>query len=48
VGSGVVFCISASPDPRYQLAHDYLVGYVRQEALPATLGWRPWRPWSGA
>ena len=40
VGSGVVFLIPAAPSPRYQLVHDYLVTYVRQDALPAALGWR--------
>lgn len=40
VGSGLVFLIPAAPSPRYQLVHDYLVTYVRQDSLPAILGWR--------
>lgn len=40
VGSGLVFLFPAAPSPRYQLVHDYLVTYVRQDSLPAALGWR--------
>ena len=34
VGSGLVFEIPASPEPRYQLVHDYLVDYIRQQQAP--------------
>jgi len=34
VGSGLVFMIPDAPSDRYQLVHDYLVSYVRQEHLP--------------
>ncbi|MGF1569616.1 MAG: tetratricopeptide repeat protein [Nodosilinea sp.] len=35
VGSGLVFMIPELPIDRYQLVHDYLVSYVRQEPPPA-------------
>ena len=34
VGSGLVFMIPDAPSDRYQLVHDYLVSYVRQEHIP--------------
>jgi hypothetical protein len=34
VGSGLVFMIPDAPTDRYQLVHDYLVSYVRQEHTP--------------
>jgi tetratricopeptide (TPR) repeat protein len=34
VGSGLVFILPDAPTDRYQLVHDYLVSYVRQEHLP--------------
>jgi hypothetical protein len=34
VGSGLVFMIPDAPSDRYQLVHDYLVSYVRQEHFP--------------
>ncbi|MGP1387396.1 MAG: nSTAND1 domain-containing NTPase [Thainema sp.] len=34
VGSGLVFEIPAAPEPRYQLVHDYLVDYIRQQQSP--------------
>jgi hypothetical protein len=40
VGSGLVFMIPGIPIDRYQLVHDYLVSYVRQDNIPASLGWR--------
>lgn len=40
VGSGLVFTIPDPPLERYQLVHDYLVGYGRREDIPALLGWR--------
>ena len=33
VGSGLLFMIPDAPTDRYQLVHDYLVSYVRQEKL---------------
>ena len=37
VGSGLVFEVPDEPDDRYQLVHDYLVAYVRQEQTPDIL-----------
>jgi hypothetical protein len=37
VGSGLVFMLSDIPLDRYQLVHDYLVSYVRQEQMPESL-----------
>ena len=34
VGSGLVFEVPEEPEDRYQLVHDYLVSYVRQEQTP--------------
>lgn len=34
VGSGLVFQIPEEPEDRYQLVHDYLVPYVRNEQTP--------------
>ena len=34
VGSGLMFMIPDAPNDRYQLVHDYLVSYVRQEHFP--------------
>ena len=31
IGSGLIFLIPDSPDNYYQLVHDYLVGFIRQE-----------------
>lgn len=30
-GSGIVLQIPAEPEPRYQIVHDYLVSYIRQQ-----------------
>jgi hypothetical protein len=40
VGSGLVFMIPGIPLGRYQLVHDYLVSHVRNDQIPALLGWR--------
>jgi hypothetical protein len=37
VGSGLVFEIPEDPEDSYQLVHDYLVRYVRQEQTPELL-----------
>ncbi|MBD0268506.1 MAG: hypothetical protein ICV77_09450 [Cyanobacteria bacterium Co-bin8] len=37
VGSGLVFEIPEDPEDSYQLVHDYLVKYVRQEQTPELL-----------
>jgi hypothetical protein len=37
VGSGLVFWLPEIPIDRYQLVHDYLVSYVRQEQMPESL-----------
>lgn len=34
VGSGLMFMLPDAPTDRYQLVHDYLVSYVRQEHTP--------------
>ncbi|NER21982.1 MAG: AAA family ATPase [Symploca sp. SIO1C2] len=35
--SGLVFAIPDTPDERYQLVHDYLVSFIRQQQEPKTL-----------
>lgn len=37
VGSGLVFQVPEEPDDRFQLVHDYLVKYVRDEESPELL-----------
>ena len=37
VGSGLVFQIPESPANRYQLVHDYLVAFIRQQQAPGLL-----------
>ncbi|MBD1804663.1 hypothetical protein H6F98_04130 [Microcoleus sp. FACHB-SPT15] len=37
VGSGLVFLVPESPANRYQLVHDYLVAFIRQQQAPGLL-----------
>jgi WD40 repeat protein len=37
VGSGLVFLVPDSPANRYQLVHDYLVAFIRQQQAPGLL-----------
>jgi WD40 repeat protein len=37
VGSGLVFLLPESPENRYQLVHDYLVAFIRQQQAPGLL-----------
>ena len=37
VGSGLVFAVPEEPDDRYQLVHDYLAPFVRDEQAPELL-----------
>jgi tetratricopeptide (TPR) repeat protein len=37
VGSGLVFMVPESPANRYQLVHDYLVAFIRQQQAPGLL-----------
>ena len=37
VGSGLVFFVPDSPANRYQLVHDYLVAFIRQQQAPGLL-----------
>jgi hypothetical protein len=38
VGSGLVFLVPESPANRYQLVHDYLVAFIRQQQAPGLVG----------
>ena len=37
VGSGIVLQVPESPSDRYQLVHDYLVSFIRQQQTPGLL-----------
>ncbi|MBE9127145.1 MULTISPECIES: PD40 domain-containing protein [unclassified Coleofasciculus] len=37
IGSGLVFLVPDSPANRYQLVHDYLVAFIRQQQAPGLL-----------